>query len=206
MATRDIELVVVGGSAGALDALGRILPALPRGFPLPIALVLHVPPGRQSHLAEVLGARCELAVKEAEDKEPLAPGTLYVAPPNYHVLIEPRHPSIEPTRRVSLSVDAPVHFSRPAIDVLFESAADACGPAALGVLLTGASEDGARGLARIDAAGGTTVVQSPDTATVPTMPEAALRLCHPTHVLPVDEIGAWLTRVGAHLAAHREVG
>lgn len=200
-ARHDIELVVMGGSAGALQALCTIVPALPPGFPLPLALVLHVPPTRPSHLAEVLGARCALPVREAEDKEPLAPGTLYVAPPNYHLLVEPRHPATEPTRRVSLSVDEPVCFSRPAIDVLFESAADACGPAVAAVLLTGASEDGARGLARIADGGGLTVVQAPATAVAPTMPEAALRLCDPTHVLPVDQIGAWLAGLGRRGAA-----
>jgi two-component system chemotaxis response regulator CheB len=198
MATHDIEVVVIGGSAGALEALATILPALPRGFPIPIALVVHVLPTRPSGLPEVLGARCELAVKEAEDKEPLEAATIYVAPPNYHLLLEPG-------RCVSLSIDEPVHFSRPAIDVLFESAADAYGPAALGVLLTGASEDGARGLLRIEEAGGTTVVQSPATAAVSTMPEAALRLCHPTHVLPVAEIGAWLARFDRRGAAQQEV-
>lgn len=198
MATHDIELVVIGGSAGALDALARILPALPSGFPLPIALVLHVSPGRPSLLPEVLGAKCELVVKEAEDKEPLVAGTLYVAPPNYHLLVEPR-------RCVSLSVDAPVHFSRPSIDVLFESAADACGPAVLGVLLSGASEDGARGLARIEQAGGITLVQAPQTASARLMPEAALRLAPRSHALPPAEIGAWLTRVHRPVDAPQEV-
>jgi two-component system, chemotaxis family, protein-glutamate methylesterase/glutaminase len=198
MATREIELVVIGGSAGAIDALTTILPALPREFPLPIALVIHLAPTGRSHLPELLGTRCELTVKEAEDKEPLAPATLYVAPPNYHLLVEA-------TRHVSLSVDAPVHYSRPAIDVLFESAADAGGPAVAGVLLTGASEDGAWGLLRIAQAGGTTVVQSPDTAAAPTMPQAALRRCHPTHVLPVAEIGPWLARLGRRAAERSKV-
>lgn len=188
MASRSIEVVVVGGSTGALDALASILPALPPDFPIPVALVLHLP-ARPSMLPEVLGARCALSVREAEDKVPLVAATLYVAPPNYHLLVESR-------RCLSLSVDPPVCFSRPAIDVLFESAADAYGPAVVGVLLSGANEDGARGLRRIEDAGGTTVVQSPETAAASAMPEAALRLCQPTHVLPVDAIGPWLARLG----------
>lgn len=188
MAAHDIEAIVAGGSAGALEALAAILPALPSGFSIPIALVLHLPPGKTSYLSNVLSARCALLVKEAEDKEPLAPATIYVASPNYHLLIEKK-------RCFSLSVDDPVHFSRPAIDVLFESAADAYGPALAGLLLSGANEDGARGLARIHEAGGTTLVQSPDTASVRTMPEAALRLTRVDHVLPLAEIGAFLARL-----------
>ena len=199
MAAHGIEVVVVGGSSGAIEVLASVLPALPAGFPIPIALVLHLPPGRPSMLPEVLGARCALSVLEAEDKTPLASGTLTVAPPNYHLLVE-AHGCF------SLSVDPPVLFSRPAIDVLFESAADAYGPAVVGVLLTGANEDGARGLRHIQDAGGTTVVQSPATAAASEMPRAALRLCNPTHVLPVAEIGPWLARLGRLPAAPREVG
>ncbi|HVZ37204.1 MAG TPA: chemotaxis protein CheB [Polyangiaceae bacterium] len=183
------KVIVMGGSAGALDALGRVLPQLPGNFPLPIAMVLHVPPARPSYLAEVLGAKCALVVKEAEDKEPLAPSTLYVAPPNYHLLVETR-------RCLSLSVDEPVHFSRPSIDVLFESAAAALGSSAIGVLLTGASADGARGLDRIANAGGVTFVQTPESSSVRVMPEAALRM-NPTHrALSPTEIGAALAQLG----------
>lgn len=214
MATHDVEVVVIGGSTGALDALIALLPLLPPGFSVPIALVLHLPPTRPSCLPEVLGSRCALTVKEAEDKEPLAAATVYVAPPNYHLLVEPRRGHslverrrghVEPRRCVSLSIDEPVHFSRPAIDVLFESAADACGSAVLGVLLSGASEDGARGLACIEQAGGITLVQAPETASAPLMPEAALRLAPRSHALPAAEIGAWLTRVHRPVDAHQEI-
>lgn len=180
-----IEAIVVGGSAGGLDALGQLLPALPAGFPIPIALVLHVHPRKPSHLARVLGARCALTVKEAEDKEPIAASTVYVAPPNYHLLLERQ-------RCFSLSVDDPVLFSRPAIDVLFESAADAFGASLAGVLLSGGSEDGARGIAQIQRNGGLTVVQAPSTASVPIMPNAALRLSAVGQVLPPAEIGLFL--------------
>jgi two-component system chemotaxis response regulator CheB len=177
-----------------LDALGKILPLLPAAFPIPIALVVHVHPTKPSHLAPLLAARCALAVKEAEDKEPFAPGTIYVAPPNYHLLVERRG-------CFSLSVDDPVLFSRPAIDVLFESAGDAFGPALVGLLLTGGSEDGARGLAHIKRNGGLTIVQAPSTASVPTMPEAALRLAQVDYVLPLSEIGSFLAGLAPAAAA-----
>jgi two-component system, chemotaxis family, protein-glutamate methylesterase/glutaminase len=156
-----------------------------------------VHPSKPSHLAQVLGLHSALVVKEAEDKEPLMPCTVYLAPPNYHLLLEEQG-------HFSLSADDPVLYSRPAIDVLFDSAADAFGPALVGLLLTGASEDGARGLARIQRAGGLTLVQSPKTAAVPVMPEAALRLFSPDHVLPLDEIGPFLTRLDRRRLPKRE--
>jgi two-component system chemotaxis response regulator CheB len=192
MPARNIEAIVAGGSAGALEVLVSVLPALPAGFRIPVALVLHLLPDKPSYLAEVLASRCSLAVKEAEDKEPLAPATIYLAPPNYHLLIEK-------DRSFSLSIDEPVHFSRPAIDVLFETAADAYGHALAAVLFTGANEDGARGLARIKKLGGMTLVQAPETAFVRTMPEAALRLAEPDRILPPAEIGPFLARLGRPL-------
>jgi two-component system, chemotaxis family, protein-glutamate methylesterase/glutaminase len=147
--------------------------------------VLHISPDHPNCLVEVLRNRCRLAVKEAEDKEPLRAGFVYVAPPNYHVLLER-------DRSLSLSVDDKVHFSRPSIDVLFESAAQAYGKAAAGVLLTGANEDGAHGLAAVRAAGGTTFVQDPETASIRTMPEAALRLNPQHRVVPLLEIASAL--------------
>ena len=192
-ARAPIEAVVVGGSSGALDALLTILPALPRQLAVPVTIVLHVPPHRSSALAEVLGRSCALQIKEAEDKEALAPGTIYVAPPDYHLLIER-------DRRLSLSVDPLVHFSRPSIDVLFDSAADAYGASLVGVLLTGANEDGAQGLARIRAGGGTAVVQSPETARSAVMPEAGIR-AGADIVLPLAEIGPYLVGAVAHAGA-----
>lgn len=183
----QVEAIVIGGSAGALEALGVILPALPRGLSVPVAIVLHLPPTKQSHLPEVLGARCALPVTEPDDKEPLEGGHVYVAAPNYHLMITNE-------RAFSLSVDALVHFSRPAIDVLFETAAEAYGSGLVGVLLSGANEDGARGIAAIKRAHGRTVVQSPETAQVPTMPDAALRQDPSATVLPLPAIGKWLAQ------------
>jgi two-component system chemotaxis response regulator CheB len=182
--------VVVGGSAGSFDPLMKVLSALPRDFALPVVIVLHVAPRKPSLLAHVLGPHCCLPVKEVDDKEAVEPGNVYVAPPNYHLLMEK-------TGRFSLSVDDLVHFSRPSIDVLFESAADAYGASLVGVLLSGANEDGARGISRIKAAGGTTIVQAPASAQAPTMPEAALRLTQPDYVLPGTDIGGLLARLGA---------
>jgi two-component system, chemotaxis family, protein-glutamate methylesterase/glutaminase len=185
MPSAAIAAIVIGGSAGALEALFEMMPGLPTAFRLPIALVVHLPPDRPSLLARVLASKCALAVRDAEDKHPLTPGTVHVAVPNYHLLIER-------SGVFSLSVDDPVHYSRPAIDVLFESAADAYGPALAGVLLSGANADGARGLARIEACGGITAVQSPASALARTMPDAALRLAKPHHVLAPAELGAFL--------------
>lgn len=192
-----IKTIVLGGSAGALDALAVILPTLPRTFAVPIVLAVHLPPDRPSHLAHVLSMHCLLDVKEVEDKEPLIPGAIHVAPPNYHVLLERGD-------RLALSVDDPVHFSRPSIDVLFESAAVAYGSAVLGVLLTGANEDGARGLLAIRRTGGLTVVQSPETSLVRTMPESALRLAADHQVLAVTEIGPFLARQPAQVSPRKQ--
>lgn len=162
--------VVIGASAGAVEALTALLPGLPADYPLPLAVVVHLPPDRESVLAELFASRCALKVKEAEDKELLNPGTVYFAPPNYHL-------QVEPDARLSLSSDEAVLYSRPSIDVLFETAADACGRSLAGVILTGANSDGANGLARIGAAGGIALVQDPATAVSGTMPQAALDRC-----------------------------
>jgi len=198
MTRRRTEAVVIGGSAGALDALSLLLPPLPRGFSLPVAIVLHLLPGKPSGLVPVLQDYAELPVKEAEDKEPLAQGSVYVASPNYHLLIERE-------RCFSLSVDDAVLFSRPSIDVLFESAADAYGPGLVGVLLSGANEDGARGLARIRAHGGIALVQAPDSAHARPMPEAALARTAVDGVLPPAELGRALAALGALAATTTEV-
>jgi two-component system chemotaxis response regulator CheB len=188
MGTNEIEAIVMGGSSGALEALSTLLPALPAHCPIPVAIVVHLPPSRPSHLAQVLRARTVLPVREAEDKEPIAAGTVYVAPPNYHLLIER-------TRTFSLSADEPVHFSRPAIDVLFESAADAYGDHLAGIVLTGASADGARGLSAVKRRGGMAIVQSPDGAVAPEMPRAALSLVEADHVLSLTDLASLLGRL-----------
>jgi two-component system chemotaxis response regulator CheB len=181
--------VVIGASAGAVDALSAILPALPPGYQLPVMVVVHLPPDKKSAMAELFKKRCRIDVREAEDKEPLAPATVYFAPPDYHLLVEP-------DRRLSLSSEEPVHYSRPAIDVLFETAAEAFGPGLVGVVLTGASADGARGLRAVRAAGGTALVQDPTGAHVPTMPRAALAACPDAAVMDLNGIAARLRSLG----------
>jgi two-component system chemotaxis response regulator CheB len=182
------EAVVIGASAGALEALSVLLPALPSSCRLPVFVVVHVPPRRRSALAELFQAKCRLEVREAEDKEPVVAGTIYFAPPDYHMLVEP-------DRSLSLSSDEPVHYSRPAIDVLFESAADAYGAGLLGIILTGANQDGAKGLKAVADAGGTAIVQDPAEAAAPAMPEAALAACPHAKVLSLAAIAAWLQKV-----------
>ena len=161
--------VVLGASAGAVQALSRILPVLPCDFPLPVLVVVHVPPGRRNVLAPLFAAKCNLKVREPDDKEPIVPGTILFAPPDYHMLVESEH-------TVSLSVEGPVQFSRPSIDVLFESAADAYGSGLVGAVLTGANHDGAEGLRAVVEAGGTALVEDPASAAYPVMPGAALAL------------------------------
>ena len=185
MTGKMYEAVVIGASAGALEALFEILPQLPQGFPLPIMVVVHLPPDKKSIMAELLQSRCALQVREAEDKEPLRRGTIYFAPPDYHLLVET-------DRHLSLSSDEPVLFSRPSIDVLFESAADVFEDKLLAVVLTGANNDGARGLKMVSEAGGTAVVQHPETAYAAAMPSAALKACPHAQLASLQEIAGIL--------------
>ncbi len=183
------EAVVIGASAGALEALSAILPALPAQFRLPVLIVVHVPADRRSILAKLFREKCSICVEEAEDKAPIRPGTVYFAPPDYHLLVEA-------DRTISLSSDEPVLYSRPSVDVLFESAADAYGPALTGVVLTGASQDGARGLRAVIEAGGEAIVQQPQGAYASSMPEAALAKSPQARVLTLAEIARCLQAIG----------
>jgi two-component system chemotaxis response regulator CheB len=182
----DIEAVVIGASAGGVQALSVLLPALPAHALAAILIVLHLPRDRPSLLADVFAQKCSLDVLEAQDKEPIVPGTVYFAPANYHLLVD-QGPQL------ALSVDDLVHHSRPSIDVLFESAAEVYGNRLLGIILTGANEDGAQGLASVHDSGGLTVVQEPATAHAPQMILSALKLRPPDHVLSLDGIAAMLS-------------
>src|SRR5688572_9691049 len=148
---RAVDFIVVGGSAGAIEVLSGMIGALPQSFTRAVSIVVHLP-------AEAPGMLHAAAdpppTKQAGDKEPINPGTIYHAAPGYHLLVER-------TRHFALSLDEPVHFCRPSIDVLFESAAEAYGERRLGIVLSGANTDGAAGLAAIEAAGGLTAVQDP---------------------------------------------
>jgi two-component system chemotaxis response regulator CheB len=182
--------IVIGASAGGVQALSSILTGLPPHFPCPILIVLHVPQRNENPLVELLRARCLLDVKEAEDKEMLQQGTVYFAPPGYHLLLEKN-------MSIALSSDEPVNYSRPAIDVLFETAADALGGDVTGIILTGANHDGAEGLRAVWAAGGTAIVQDPSTAEMATMPQAALAACPEARSMSIDEIVVHLLQEAA---------
>lgn len=185
--TQRPEALVIGTSAGALDALSKVLPFLPPTFPLPVMVVVHLPPDKKSILAELFQKKCQLKVKEAEDKEPIQAGTIYFAPADYHLLVEQ-------DRRLSLSSDEPVLYSRPSIDVLFETAADAYGAALIGLILTGANNDGAHGLKLIEQYGGRALVQQPEGAYATAMPAAAIAACTNPHILPLQEISDYLLK------------
>jgi two-component system chemotaxis response regulator CheB len=182
---RRFEAVVIGGSAGGVDALFTLLPAIPAGYALPVFCILHLPGGRESRLAELFDERLPVPVREAADKEEIVPGTVYFAGSGYHL-------SVERDRTFSLSCEPPVHFARPAIDVLMESSADTYGAALAAILLTGANHDGADGMAAVRARGGFTVVQDPADAQVSTMPVSAINRCKPNLILPLARIHALL--------------
>ncbi|PPU78197.1 MULTISPECIES: chemotaxis protein CheB [Xanthomonas] len=175
------DAMVIGASAGGVSALQALLSSLPATLPMPVLVVLHLPRDRASHLAELMDARCVLPVREAEDKQPLLAGTVTIAPPDYHLLVESG-------TSLALSMDAPVLFSRPAIDPLFESAADVFAERLLAILLTGASSDGSAGVAAVRAAGGTAWIQLPDDAASPLMPASALAHAGADAVLTLQAI------------------
>jgi two-component system, chemotaxis family, protein-glutamate methylesterase/glutaminase len=188
LAGRRIEAVVIGASAGGIEALLALLPALPASMKFAVVCILHLAADRESRLAELFGERVAVPVRDAADKEEIRPGVVYFAVPAYHL-------SIEQERSFSLSCEPPVHFARPSIDVLMESAADAYGSALAGILLTGANQDGAAGMARIKACGGLTIVQDPKEAQSATMPQQAIARSAPDLVLPLARIAALLPKL-----------
>jgi two-component system chemotaxis response regulator CheB len=179
------DAIVIGASAGGLYVMTRILQDLPAGFPVPVIVVQHRSKDERSLLEEVLQQKCEVRIKQADEKESLEKGIVYFAPPDYHLLIEG-------DRTFSLSFDAPVNYSRPSIDVLFESAADVFKERLLGIILTGANSDGARGIRKISMQGGTTIAQSPDTADYADMPKAAINTGYVRYIMTPDEISRFL--------------
>lgn len=183
---RELDVIVIGGSAGSFQVLTQLMPSLPTA--VPVVVVVHLPADRDTPLAEVLGESTGRPTLEAMDKAPLTPGVIHFAPPGYHLLLESE-------KTFALSVDPPVHFSRPSIDVLFESAAEAFGERVLGVVLTGANEDGAQGLWAIRGAGGFCIVQRPDTAEAPFMPKAAIQAATPDRILSIGEMEAFFQQL-----------
>ncbi len=193
MSSTGLDLVVVGCSWGGLAAAGCLLAVLPPSFAVPVVIVQHRSEA-ESPLSELLGRQTARTVAEPDDKEVLRDGWVYVAPPGYHLLLD--------STRFSLATEAPVRYSRPSIDVLFESAAGAFGSRMAGVVLTGANDDGAAGLAKVAAAGGLALVQDPNTAERPVMPAAALAAV-PTAV--VGDIAAIARRLGQAASREREL-
>ena len=181
----DYELICVGASWGGLDALSRLLEGIPAEVDAPIVVAQHrSPEGRDQTLGELLEPHARRPVRDAVDKDSLERGHVYIAPPDYHLLVE----------RGSLHLDVHdlVHFARPSVDVLFESAADAYGPAAIGIILTGANQDGAAGLRRIKDRGGVAIVQDPRSSLRRAMPDAAIAATDADAILPLEEIGPFL--------------
>lgn len=183
------DAIVIGASAGGVEALSVLMPALPVGLLATVFVVLHLPRDRPSVLVEVFQRRCTLPVRGAEDKLSARPGTVYFAPPDYHLLVD-HGPQL------ALSIDEPVHYSRPSIDVLFESAADVYRNRLLGIILTGANRDGTSGLEAVHRAGGAAIVQHPGSAQMSVMPASALQRSPGVHVMSLEQIANYLGLLG----------
>lgn len=182
------QAVVVGSSAGGIRALGRLLAPLPNDFPLPIIVVQHLHPNSESYLPKILSANCVLPVKQAEERETIQNSSVYVAPPNYHLLIEEDH-------SFSLSLEPPVRYARPSVDVMFETAVYAYRNKLIGIILTGANDDGCEGVKQIKKAGGYVIVQDPKTAEAEAMPKAAIAAATVDKILPIEEVGLYLLQL-----------
>jgi two-component system chemotaxis response regulator CheB len=178
---RQFKAIVIGVSTGGVAALKYVLGELPVDFPIPILIVTHITPDSDNGMAVLLNELCAIKVKEADEQEPLISGTAYLAPANYHLLVERGD-------TLALSIDLPVNFARPSVDVLFESAAEVYGPTLIGVILTGAGCDGSRGLFKIKKQGGITIVQEPVDAEMDSMPLNALQLHNADHVVYLKSI------------------
>jgi two-component system chemotaxis response regulator CheB len=181
MAPSHFSAVVIGTSAGGTQVLTQILPGLPANFPLPVIIVQHLHPLQSGASLIYAGCGSALKLKDADEKEVLRAGFVYFAVPNYHLLIEADH-------SLSFSIDPRVHFTRPAVDVLFESAAYVYGASLIGIVLSGLNQDGAAGLRRIKQRGGLTIVQDPAEAEFNAMPLAAIDAATPAHILKADGI------------------
>lgn len=185
------ELLVIGTSLGGFSALKVLLGGLTKPFPVAIAIVQHRHKESGTGMSRSMQQYTHLPVHEAEDKDELLPGHIYLAPADYHLLVERGY--------LTLSVDEPVCFARPSIDVLFESAADAYADRVIGIILTGANRDGTNGLARIKACGGLAIVQDPATAETGIMPQAAIARTRVDAILPLPDIAPYLVNLLSHV-------
>lgn len=184
-----LKAIVIGASAGGIEALGKLLPNLPADLDIPVFVVQHIYPQSDLYYIHMIDKRCTVQVKEAVDRELIVPGVVYVVPPDRHLVFENKE-------KISLTDGPKVNFSRPSIDVTFKSAARIFKRHLLGILLTGSNSDGGFGMLHIHQRGGRTIVQSPADALVGEMPRSALRLFDPDKVLPLTEIGKELSRLG----------
>ncbi len=185
---QQFKAVVIGTSTGGLNALSRVLAPLPESFPLPVMIVQHISPDSDDFLVHHLNKNCNLRIKEADDKDKLEKGWVYLAPPNYHLLVEEEG-------YLSLAVTPPVNYSRPAIDVLFETAADAFPNSLIGIILTGANSDGTLGAKRIKNRGGIVIAQDPSGAAAATMPGSVIEKGYADYILPLEQIGEYLNNL-----------
>ena len=185
---RKYETIVIGTSAGGLFALTAILGKLPSGYPVPVIVVQHRSKNQKGLLEEVLQRKCEIRIKQADEKEQIKGGFVYIAPPDYHLLIES-------DKTFSLSSDELVNFSRPSINVLFETAATVFKETLIGIILTGSNNDGADGIVAVSLQGGLTIAQSPDEATFPFMPEASIKTNSVQYTWSLTEIGNFLLKI-----------
>jgi len=185
---KKVEMLVIGGSAGSLDVLLKLLPVLPEGLPFPIVVVLHRKHSTDSALAELFSSRTVVPVKEIEDKESSLPGHIYLVPGDYHILFES-------SGTFSLDVSEKVNFSRPSIDVAFESAAEVYGASLCCLLLSGSNADGVEGLKAVKERGGMTLVQDPDTAEIPYMPQQAILQIPSVRVVAPDRLAGFIEEI-----------
>jgi two-component system chemotaxis response regulator CheB len=184
-AKRKVRAVVMGASSGGQAAVSKILSGLPETFSFSIMVVIHRGHEAGDYMERSLNEKCRCRVKQADDKEVMEAGTVYFAPPDYHL-------QVEDDGALSLSADPPVNYSRPSVDVLFESAADYFEAELVGIVLTGANNDGSRGLRRIGEVGGMTVAQEPASAEWPNMPRSAIETARPIHILPLEKISRFV--------------
>lgn len=175
------EAIVIGVSSGGMNAMKVMFSLLPKDFNTPIIIVQHLSPRSDNQWIKLLNDKFNLPIKEADEKEKIEPGTVYISPSNYHLMIEKN-------KTFSLNIAERVNFARPSIDVLFESAAEAYRNKLIGVVLTGANNDGTKGIKRIKECGGLAIVQNPETAESPYMPASAIAAIEPDYILPLEEI------------------
>ena|ERR1051326_330670 len=187
---KPYKAIVIGTSAGGLFALSAIMEELPYNYPIPLIIVQHRSKGQRDLLEEVLQSRCEIRVKQADEKENIEAGFVYIAPPDYHL-------HVESDKTFSLSSDEPVCFSRPSIDILFETAAIVFKEELIGIILTGANNDGSAGTVAIKKNGGLTIAQDPAEAHFPAMPASSIKAKGISHILSLSEIKDFLLKISA---------